>query len=84
MESFRFCRTVRLKEAQKKMRPRHNSLRHSCRGSGSFASISDRLSSGTCAGQVLNRLAEPRVLAHAQAALNPYHLQQHNPKFRCT
>lgn len=46
MESFRFCRMVRLKEPQKKMRPRASSLRHSVKGSGSFCSSSARLSAG--------------------------------------
>lgn len=47
MASFRFCRMVRLKEAQKKIRPRGSSFCQMLIG-GSGSSYSLKLSAGTC------------------------------------
>jgi hypothetical protein len=49
MASLRLCRMVRLKEAQKKMRPRGSTFCHSSRGALGSSSSTD-CSTGTCGG----------------------------------
>lgn len=57
IESRRFCRIVRLKLAQKNIIARGTNFCQSVTGSGRFASISFRLSAGTCNQRLRRHMA---------------------------